>query len=110
MLQSIPAGYGRWAGIGLLARAVIPAHGCVSGIHFLHRDAAFHRTDQRAQIAANTFFFDDARHVHAEPIRIFPLRYFVRLNALVCAVLTGYVAELAADAKLGMDLGDDLVV
>src|SRR5450755_3499958 len=110
MLQSVPAGHWRWAGIGLLAQTVIPAHRRVAGIHFLHRDAVFHRTDERAQIAANTFFFDNARHVHAEPIRVFLLRYFVRLNALVCPILAGHVAELAADAELGMDLGDDLVV
>ena len=82
-----------------------------AGVDFFHRDAVLHRADQRAQIAAHAFFFDDARHVHAEAVGIFLCcRRLVRLDALVRAVLAGDVAELAADAEFGIDLRDDFVI
>ena len=63
-----------------------------SASNFFHRDAIFHGAHQRAQIAPDAFFLDDSRHVHAEAIRIFLFRRFVRLDALVRAVLAGDIA------------------
>jgi beta-ureidopropionase len=35
-----------------------------------HGDAVVHRADQRAQITAHAFLFDDSRHVHAHAVQI----------------------------------------
>ena len=67
-----------------------------------HRDAARHRADDLAEVAADALGLVDDRHA-ASPLRI-------RVDALVRAVVAGDHAELAADALVGVDLRDGLVV
>src|SRR5215472_6611063 len=83
-----------------------------AGVQLLHRDAVIHWADQRTQVAANAFVFDDSRHVDAHSVRILfaVARDGVRLDALVGTIFAGDVAKLAADAEITANLGDDLVV
>jgi hypothetical protein len=41
-----------------------------SCIDVLHGDAILHRADQRAEIAADAFLFDDSRDVYAHAVGI----------------------------------------
>jgi len=85
----------------------------LAGVDFLHRDAAVHGADERAQVAAYTIFFDDSRYVNFYTVGIvFAFGVVLRgaFDALVRAVFASYVAELATDAEAGVNFGDDLVI
>src|SRR5437870_13015846 len=88
-----------------------PVHWRTSGIDLLHGDAAGHRTDQRAEVAAHAVVFNDVRHVlgwfTVAQVAKRPRR---RSDALMRAIFTGDVTEIAADTFFGIDLGDDFVV
>ena len=70
----------RSVGVRICARLVVPAHGRLAGVDLLHGDAILDRADQRAQIAADAFFLDDARHVHAHALA----RFFFRSPRVTC--------------------------
>ena len=92
---------------------LFPGHRRQAGVDFLHRDAAVHGADERAQIAAYTFLFDDSRDVNFHAVGIvFAVGVVLRgaFDALVRAVFAGDVTELAADAKAGVNFGDDFVI
>ena len=65
------------------------------------RDALLDRADQRTKVAADAVFFDDARHAAA----VCRERY-----RLVGAIVTSRIAQLAADALVFIDFGDDFVL
>jgi hypothetical protein len=92
---------------------LLPGHWRQTIIDLLHRDAAFYWADECAQVAADTFFFDDARYVNFHSVYIVLAASIFSggaFDALVCAVFAGHVAELAADAEVGVYLGYDFVV
>src|SRR5712692_3803213 len=115
MRQSVRAGNGRQAaaGVGLAdALAIVPAQQREARLDLLHDDASLDRANQGAEVAPDALLLDDARHVDALAVDIglAVAGFRVRRDALVRAVLTGDVAELASDAEVGANLRDDLVV
>src|SRR6266576_3464287 len=75
------------------------------------RDAVWHRAYQRAQIAADTFIFQHLRHMPWQNVMTqIAQRTLFHAYTLVRAVFAGNVAEVAADAFLRVNFGDDLVI
>src|ERR1035438_3297660 len=103
-----------------------PAFGGAAGFDFGHGDAVLHRADEPAEIAADAFHFVDAGDARggrgaADGAQGFGFGDrghgdggrpggFIEVDALVRAVPAGDVAEIAADAGLAIDAGDDAVV
>ena len=97
-----------------MPRAFVPAHCRSSSVNLFHRDAVVDGTHERAQVTPHAFLFDDFRHVNPHAVQIpFPIAIAgcpVRFNALVRSVFASDIAKLTADAKIGVYLGDDLVI
>src|SRR5712692_10924818 len=96
--RSVGAGVGRQGAAGpggaLLVHAVVPAHGRQTCLHLFHGNAALDRADQGAEVAANAFLLDDARHMDSLAVDV-PLAvasHLVGRDALVRAVFAGHVA------------------
>jgi len=103
-----------------------------ANIHALHGDAVFDRADEPAEIAADTFVFiyfrdtDRWSDVRAVACMLFHVRsgnaHAARgdeflgiletfdVDTLVRPIPAGDVTEVAADAFIRMDAGDDLVI
>src|ERR1039457_5410541 len=97
-----------------------------AGFNFGHGDAVLHRADEPAKSAANPFRFVDAGNARgwsgaaggADGHGLGDRGHgdgggtgrFVEVDALVRAVPAGDVAEVAADAGIAIDAGDDAVV
>src|SRR5215468_8550299 len=78
---------------------LLPTHWCVSVADLDHVDAAGHRTDQRAQIAAHAFVFEDLRNVlNNFTVTEITVCTIFNANALMRAILAGDVAQITADA------------
>src|ERR1035441_1294512 len=108
------------------AGPLCPGLGRGAGFNFGHGDAVLHRADEPAKIAADTFRFVDAGNARrwsgapggADGLGLGDRRHgdgggtgrFVEVDALVRAVPAGDVAEVAADAGIAIDAGDDAVV
>src|SRR5690242_12967997 len=108
-------------------RAHLPGLSRLSSLDLLHRDAVLHRAHQPAQIAAHALLFiyprdamrrrragRELRHVELGDRRGYDARARPRLhggrrrvplqmNALMGAVPTSHVAEIAADAFIAVD-------
>src|SRR5436190_24019463 len=88
-----------------------PAHRRAASVDLFHADAAGHRTDQGAKIAAHALVFKNARHVLGNgSVAQVPSGTFGGGDALVGSVFTGDVTEIAADAEVRIDTGDNLVI
>src|SRR5207248_1654219 len=76
-----------------------------------HADAAGNGTYKRTEVAADTFVFEYLGHMlqrhSVAKITGGPLFH---PDTLVRAVFAGDIAEIAADAFLGVDPGDDFVI
>ena len=79
---------------------LIPGRGGEAVIDLFHRDAPLDRTDDLAEVTADTLALIDMR----DP------RPFSRVNALMRAIMASDDAELTADTFTLIDLGDDLIV
>ena len=94
-----------------------------------HADAVFNGTDEPAEVAAYTFmlvYFGDAtggsgvrdggtrgsgnERVATNFSRRLGVDIAIDMDALVCAVPTGGITELATDTGFRIDAGDDFVI
>src|SRR5262249_24569011 len=90
---------------------LLPAHRRASGCHLGHGDAAGHGADQCAQVAAYALVFQNMRDMFCQyPVPQVAVGSFLHADALVRAIFACDVAEIAANALFGIDLGHDLVV
>src|SRR4051812_47675943 len=95
-------------------------------VHAVHRDAVLHRADEPAQVASDALLLVHARDSPQRRVSIRRLhgvefrnrrdghagrpRRPVHVDALVRAVPTRDIAEVAPDALLLVNLGDDLII
>src|SRR5206468_6398342 len=91
------------------ARGVLlPAHRRIIVRHPLHRNAILHRANRRAEIASHTGFLDDLHHWPTFPVSRIPS--LEAPNSLVGTVLTGGPTQLALDAFVLIDVGEQVIV
>src|ERR1700680_2263810 len=106
-----------------LSHPLCPRLARQAGGNLLHGDASIHRTHQPAEIAAYTFDFVHARDALGRSLAVACLNRVqfgdgrhsdlaavaaVHVDALMGAVPTGDIAEIAADAFVRMNARDDL--
>src|SRR5260221_735646 len=85
-----------------LGLVLAPGRGLLASRLLDHRDTTIDRADEHAEVAADALGFVDDRNAVA-------VAHF-KIDALVRAVPRGDVTEFAADAEVGIDLGDDSVI
>src|SRR5207302_7255215 len=100
-------GLGAGRKLSLPRSIVLPAYGRVVILHLSHRNTILHRTHGRAQIAAHAGLLDDLHHRTTFPVSRFPSQ---TPNGLVRSVLTRRPAQLALDALVLIDVGEQVVV
>src|SRR5690242_15398307 len=110
-----------------MAGPLLPTLRRKAAIDFRHGDAAFHRADQPAKIAADALFFVDVRNALGRRVAVgrlhrvelgdggdgyaraahllghFGLAVTLEMDALVRAIPTGDVAQVAPDAFVAID-------
>src|SRR5690606_31480378 len=109
--------------LGAGPHQVVPRHAAPLRRHLDHRDAVLHRTHQAAQVAAHAVLLAHLR-LRLRPLRthpgveagpharvgrgIDPRPVHRQVYALVCALVTGDVTQVALDALVLVDAGDRL--
>src|SRR5579863_8383868 len=90
---------------------LLPTHSWPPGCGFCHRDAAWHRANQRAQVAAHALLFQHHGDVLGQAAMAqIAIRTLFYADALVRAIFASNVAEVATYAFCCVNLGDDFVV
>src|SRR5262245_16472777 len=93
-----------WRQFPLASSILLPRHRRVVVRHFPHGNASLHGAHRRAEIASHARLFDDLDH------RSPPVAAWQPPDRLMCAVLTRGPAQLALDARILIDVREQMIV